>query len=414
MGPEEFLDQPVRLEPGEPFRTLLGVRPTEDGWRLFLTDDSGSTHVALLAEGELERLEVLREDGGAEPARALAAMWAQWMRSASVDAKATVLATSPLQPYAHQNNAVYGAMLPQPRLRFLLADEPGTGKTIMAGMYLREMQRLGGAGRALVVAPAHLVTKWKEDFARFFGGGLHRITNQTVQEGALAVGHDLWIVSLDLAARNRQVQEAIRPDLAGWDVVVIDEAHRLTPTAERQYDVGRMLCGLASQVLLMTATPHRGKEWLFRNLMNLVDPELFPPAEKDQEPGRRQLRPPQTHFLRRMKEDLRDYDGVTPLFKGRQASNLPVPLNPTERAFYDEGLGLVEQFFPAEARPLARVVYGKRAASSLAALAETLRRRRDRMGSGLPAEAAAAVDPDGEDEALQDEARVLVEKSGSC
>lgn len=414
MDPNEFRDKPVRLQSGEPYRSLSGAVPTDGGWRLFLSDDDGRTEIRDVAVDELDQLEVLREDGAADPARALAGMWAQWMHAATVDARATVLATSPLRPYAHQNNAVYGAMLPQPRLRFLLADEPGTGKTIMAGMYLREMQRLGGVGRALVIAPAHLVTKWQEDFRRFFGGGLKRITNQTVQEGALAVEHDLWVVSLDLAARNRQVQEAIRPDLASWDVVVIDEAHRLTPSAERYYDVGHMICTLSRQVLLMTATPHRGKEWLFRNLMNLVDPELFPPAEESDDPRRRQLKPPKTHFLRRMKEDLRDHDGITPLFKGRRAANLPVPLNPTERTYYNEALDLVEQFFPADARPLARIVYGKRAASSLAALAETLRRRRNRMGSGLPAEAAATADPEGEDEELQDEARVLVEKSTSA
>ncbi len=88
------------------------------------------------------------------------------MKAATLNAKSTALATTPLRPYAHQSNAVFGAMLPQPRLRFLLADEPGTGKTIMAGLYLRETQRLG---------PAHLVSKWQADFDRFLGGGLRRM-----------------------------------------------------------------------------------------------------------------------------------------------------------------------------------------------------------------------------------------------
>ena len=120
--------------------------------------------------------ETLTQDGSGAPiSGALAGLWTAWMRAASAGCGSAVLASSPLRPYAHQTNAVYGAMLPQPRLRFLLADEPGTGKTIMAGLYLREMQRLGlrpqGADRR---ARPHLVTKWQADFERFFGGGLRR------------------------------------------------------------------------------------------------------------------------------------------------------------------------------------------------------------------------------------------------
>lgn len=411
MDPVEAEGQLVRVGNAGPFRSLEAARPTSDGWRLYLADENGDPVRLELAREDAHHFEVLREDGSADPARALAGLWSHWMRASSLDAKATVLATSPLKPYAHQSNAVYGAMLPQPRLRFLLADEPGTGKTIMAGMYLREAQRLGLIDRALVVTPAHLVTKWQEDFDRFFGGQLKRITNDTVREGALGIDHDLWVVSLNLAAVNHRVQEEIRPDQTGWDMVVFDEAHRLTPSAERFYHVGEMLCSLAPQVLLMTATPHRGKEWLFRSLMNLVDPELFP--DGDDSGSTRHLKPPSTHFLRRMKEDLRDHDGETPLFAGRRATNFAVALNRIEAGYYQEALDLVNQFFPADAKPLARIVYGKRAASSLHALVRTLTRRRQRMGSTLPTTSAAAEDPYSDDEATRQEAEVLVQRSSS-
>ena len=215
----------------------------------------------------------------------------------------------------------------------------------MAGMYLREMQRLGLVNRALVVCPAHLVTKWQADFERFFDGGLKRITADTAKDGPLRPDQDLWITSLDLAAVNPMVQEVIRPDRAGWDVVVFDEAHRLTPTAQGYYQVGRMLCYGCPRVLLMTATPHRGSEWLFRSLLHLVDPAVFPPSEKDEEPTHH-VKPGRIHFIRRMKEELLDYDGVTPLFKGRRASNIAVPLNAAEAAFYQQALDLVETYFP--------------------------------------------------------------------
>ena len=108
-------------------------------------------------------------------------------------ARSTVLASTILKPYPHQMEAVYGHMLTQPLLRFLLADEPGTGKTIMSGLWLREAQRLGLAKRALIVCPAHLVIKWKADFKRFFGQDLREVTAETIRQRALAdSGDDLW------------------------------------------------------------------------------------------------------------------------------------------------------------------------------------------------------------------------------
>jgi len=291
--------QRVRL-PGETALAIIDMAAeTSDGWQLYLGDGSGSFRKVVLTRVLAEQVEVVAEDGNAEPAAVLAGLWVQWMRAATLQSKATTLATTPLKPYAHQTTAVWGSMLPQPRLRFLLADEPGTGKTIMAGMYLREMQRLGFVRRGLVICPAHLVGKWQADFARFFGGGLRRITAGTVREGALALDQDLWVTSMDLASVNPMVQEAIRPDRAGWDVVVVDEAHRMTLSAENYYQLG-ILMSKAPRVLLMTATPHRGKETLFRGLLHLVDPDVFP-AVRDGDDLSRQLKPGSVHFLRRMK-----------------------------------------------------------------------------------------------------------------
>ena len=358
--------------------------------------------------------EILDTDGKADSAMVLAGLWAEWMRRAAATSRGSALATVPLQPYPHQVSAVYEAMLPQVGLRFLLADEPGTGKTIMAGLWLREAQRLGFVNRAIVVSPAHLVTKWQADFERFFGGGLKRITAETIRQDALATTHDTWIVSLELAAVNQAVYEAIHPDRSGFDSVIFDEAHRLTPTAVQYHRVGRMLAHNTKRSLLMTATPHRGSERLFRSLMHLVDPEVFPePGDADSESSFH-LRPGPLHFLRRMKEEIVDLDGATKLFKPREARNVPIPLNATERAFYDEALDLVDRFFPPVATTLAKMVYGKRASSSLHALAETLRRRREKMGAENPADAAHAIDPEDEDEAAQDEARVVAEVSRSA
>src|SRR5215213_6193465 len=178
--------QRVRVDaPGVPeFATVRFVAPTDaDGvTALFLADDAGATHEVHIGPGQIGRIRALISDGSGASARVLSGMWTRWMAAAATNAESSAIASTQLRPYAHQSNAVYGAMLPQPMLRFLLADEPGTGKTIMAGLYLREMQKAGFVSRALVVCPAGLVTKWQADFERFFGCELRRITNETVQQ----------------------------------------------------------------------------------------------------------------------------------------------------------------------------------------------------------------------------------------
>ncbi|MFI9807452.1 helicase-related protein [Streptomyces sp. NPDC052301] len=390
---------------------LPGDRPGT--WDLILVDDEDRRHEVNLVVGDTETVRPLVSDGRANSARVLAAMWTQWMHAAATNAESSAMAATPLKPYAHQTTAVYGAMLPQPLLRFLLADEPGTGKTIMAGLYVREMQRLGLVKRAIIVCPANLATKWVDDFERLLGGGLRQLTSATVRENALN-SHDLWVVSLELAAVNPAVQDAIRPDRAGWDLVVFDEAHRLTPTAAGFHQVGRLLAMNTPRALLMTATPHRGKEWLFRHLLHLVDPAIYPDPGDDPSVELRALRPGPIHFLRRMKEDLVDFDGRTRLFKGRTAHNHSVPLSQTEYGFYQAALEMVDRYFPPTAQPLARMVYGKRAASSLYALAETLRRRHEHMGAMSEAEAALIAEREGQgDETEVDEARVIHTGSAS-
>jgi superfamily II DNA or RNA helicase len=407
--------QRIRL-PGESRFVVVEIaQPAGDGgWKL-MVDDNGTLRKIILDLEHAAAVEILEEDGSGDGSAVLAGLWSEWMRRTAVFSKATALASSPLDPYPHQNRAVYGAMLAQPLLRFLLADEPGTGKTIMGGLWLREAQRLGFVKRALIVAPAHLVTKWQADFERFLGGDLRRIEAETIRQDALATPHDIWIVSLELAAMNQAVYEAIHPDQAGWDAVVFDEAHRLAPTAVQYYRVGRMLALNTPRAVLMTATPHRGNEWLFRSLMHLVDPNVFPAVERvDGSQPTAKLKPGPIHFLRRMKEELVDYDGVTKLFLPREARNIVTPLNADERGFYNEALDLVDAFFPPGATTLAKMVYGKRAASCLYALAETLRRRTTAMGLENPSDAARAADPHEDDEAERDLARVTAEASMSA
>ena len=376
--------------PGEHQVLVVGAAlPGVDGEMILYLEDPltpGTSRKETLSADQFRAVRVIRPDGTAPPPALLAGLWGEWILNAARTAASSALASAPLDPYPHQMSAVYGRMLPQPQLRFLLADEPGTGKTIMSGLWLREAQRLGTVKRALVVCPAHLVHKWIEDFDRFFGGGLREVTAETVRQQGLSVpGLDTWVVSLNLAAANPAVLEALHPGTAGWDAVIFDEAHRMTPTAATFHRVGQQLATVPNAVLL-TATPHRGDEWFFGELMHLVDPDIFPtsprPDRRGQTPdGGVALRPGPLHFLRRMKEQLVDFDNRTPLFKDREAHNIKVPLNSAEQRLYDAAQDLVERFFPQRGQQLAAMVYGKRAASSLHSLAETLRRRSEQMGT---------------------------------
>ncbi|WP_419943947.1 helicase-related protein [Candidatus Poriferisodalis sp.] len=389
--------QRVRL-PGESAMVLVDeCVQRADRLELFVTDtadidDDGSFRKVSLTQDQVAALEIVAADGGAAPEAVLAGLWTEWMLDAARAAASTVLVSTRLRPYPHQMDAVYGRMLPQPLLRFLLADEPGTGKTMMSGLWLREAQRLGLVKRALVVCPAHLVGKWQADFERFLGGGLREVTAETVRwDGLASTQADTWVVSLHLAAANPQVREALHPNEAGWDAVIFDEAHRMTPTAETFHRVGRELSADVAHALFLTATPHRGDERYFRELLHLVDPTIFPSTAGSSAPAppsavgtqiaRKLIRPGSLHFLRRMKEDLVDYDSNTRLFREREAFNLKVRLNATERHFYDASQDIANTYFPMRGRQLAAMVYGKRAASSLHALACTLRRRLERMGT---------------------------------
>jgi SNF2 family DNA or RNA helicase len=312
-------------------------------------------------------------DGLGLSPQALAGLWGGWMQYASPRLRSAALATRPLKPYAHQDEAVFDHMLPQPRLRFLLADEPGTGKTIMTGMYLVEGRRRGLIpGPTAIVVPAHLVQKWQDELEDFFGIRAGRLTPEIARDPKdLDPRVEVWVTSLDLFTYNQDVCRKVAGARKSWSLVVFDEAHRLTPTS-RYLEAAQELAARSHHLLLLTATPHRGKEHFFRGLCNLLDPILYPwSTDDDNYDGR--MRPSRLSFLRRMKEELRDLDG-TRLFPNRFAETVPVTLGDLEFAAY-EGVMDYAQAWYGENATLALSIYGKRAASSLPAAEATLLRR---------------------------------------
>ncbi len=337
--------------------------------------------LALTADGSYVPMEVTAAEVAAgraavqsrtvDPKRALASLYGYWMRSAAEEMRSGAIATKPIRPFAHQDEAV-DRMLGQPRLRFLLGDEPGTGKTIMSGLYIVEGRRKHLIqGKVLVVAPAHLVKKWERELLSYFGIEAGIVTSEVGRDlRPLREDVDTWLVSVDLFTYNPDVRSKLAGRDASWSLVIFDEAHRLTPTSQ-YLGAGQEIGDRTTHLLLLTATPHRGKELFFRELMALLDPSMY---STDTE---RPCIPSTGNFLRRMKEDLKDVDG-SPLFPHRFSETLEAAQRVDEQSLYQSVMEFVDGYYQ-HALTIARIIYGKRAASSTAALRATLKRRLDAL-----------------------------------
>ena len=229
--------------------------------------------------------------------------------------------TSLVEPLPHQITAVYEAMLPRQPLRFLLADDPGAGKTIMAGLFIKELIARGDLQRCLVVCPGSLAEQWQDELYRRFQLSFEILTNdklEAARTGNWFLENNLVIARLDKLSRNEDVQLKLQVPECRWDLVVCDEAHKLSATFfggevkyTKRYHLGQLLSGLTRHFLLMTATPHNGKEEDFQLFMALLDGDRFEGRFRD---GVHQA--DTSDLMRRMvKENLLKFDG-TPLFPG--------------------------------------------------------------------------------------------------
>jgi hypothetical protein len=193
--------------------------------------------------------------------------------------------TSMVEPLPHQITAVYDAMLPRQPLRFLLADDPGAGKTIMAGLLIKELIVRGDLQRCLVVCPGSLAEQWQDELYRRFHLPFEILTNdklEAARTGNWFVETSLVIARLDKLSRNEDVQQKLNAPDCRWDLIVCDEAHKMSATYfggevkfTKRYRLGQLLSGLTRHFLLMTATPHNGKEEDFQLFMALLDGDRF-------------------------------------------------------------------------------------------------------------------------------------------
>ncbi len=295
---------------------------------------------------------------------------------------------SMIDPLPHQIDAVYFHMLPKARLRFLLADDPGAGKTVMAGLLLKELKYRGAVERVLIVVPGHLRDQWIRELKEKFGETFQVVDRHTLNS---TYGRNPWREGLQfLTSMDFAKQEEILATLSDveWDLVIVDEAHKLSAwrfgektKKTQRYRLGEVLAKNSRLLLFLTATPHCGDPENFRLLLSLLDPDLFAKAEYVEEAVRRGENP---LVLRRLKEDLKTIDGV-PLFPPRYVHTVLFRLSPEEMAFYEALTRYVQEEFnralDAERRNVqfALMLLQRRLASSLYAARRSLERRKEKL-----------------------------------
>ncbi len=323
---------------------------------------------------------------------------AQRIRLAHLFDPVLAVHTSVVEPLPHQITAVYESMLPRQPLRFLLADDPGAGKTIMAGLLIKELIARGDLQRCLIVCPGSLAEQWQDELYRRFQLPFDILTNdklEAARTGNWFLEANLVIARLDKLSRNEDVQQKLQVPDCRWDLVVCDEAHKMSATFfggevkyTKRYRLGQLLSSLTRHFLLMTATPHNGKEEDFQLFMALIDGDRFEGRFRDGVHAA-----DVSDLMRRMvKENLLKFNG-RPLFPERIAHTVPYTLSEAEARLYKVVTAYVrEEFNRAEALEneqragaigFALTILQRRLASSPEAIYQSLRRRRERLESRL-------------------------------
>ncbi len=300
--------------------------------------------------------------------------------------------TSLVEPFPHQITAVYEEMLSQQPLRFLLADDPGAGKTIMAGLLIKELMARGDLDRCLIVCPGNLVDQWQDELYQRFHLPFDILTNDRIEasrSGNALLEMPLAISRLDKLSRDENLQIKLRQ--TEWDLIICDEAHKMSASffggetkETKRYKLGKLLSELSRHFLLMTATPHNGKEEDFQLFMALLDGDRFEGRFRD---GVHVT--DTSDLMRRMvKEQLYKFDG-TPLFPERLAYTVSYKLSDLEANLYTQVTNYVrEEFNRADALEgegrkgtvgFALTILQRRLASSPEAIYKSLIRRRERL-----------------------------------
>ncbi len=304
---------------------------------------------------------------------------------------------SKIDPLPHQIEAVYGYILKLPKIRFLIADDPGAGKTIMAGLVLKELKLRGVVERTLIVAPGHLKYQWQREMKEKFEETFQLVDRNTFRN---SFGMDVWeqhnqfITSMDFA-KQEEILRTLRS--TKFDLVLVDEAHKMGAykygndvDKTARYYLGEVLSEISEHLLFLTATPHKGDEENFRLFLDLLQPGFFARREMIAESISKGDNP---LFIRRLKEDLRDFDGK-PLFLPRHVKTVTFSIrhdSPEELELYNKLSRYVEERYKMLSSNIqkhqnvafALSLLQRRFSSSVFALANSLERRKEKLNALL-------------------------------
>ena len=329
------------LEPGQVVRIVQTERVGQDSLSVYYKTPDGKLHERMLFRADEEGLSIAEAgrpwafDASGEDFKLAAEAYR--INLAHLFDPMMAVHTSNVEPLPHQITAVYESMLPRQPLRYVLADDPGAGKTIMAGLFIRELLMRADARRVLIVAPGGLVEQWQDEMDEKFGLDFKIFGRDMIENsrgGNPFEDFDQLIARVDQIARNEELQAKLA--LTHWDLIVVDEAHKLSANyfgnelkKTKRFLLGEMLGRITRHFLLMTATPHSGKEENFQVWLSLLDSDRFYGKPRD---GARRV--DVSDLMRRMvKEDMLRFDG-THLFPERHAYTATYELSDQEKALY--------------------------------------------------------------------------------
>jgi len=299
----------------------------------------------ILDEQQIEALEVLTSDGQfnfkGNPERFVLFAEAERINSAYQFDPLFAINCSVVDPLPHQVEAVYKFLLPQPRIRFLLADDTGAGKTIMTGLLFKELLMRRIVERILIVTPGGLTKQWQEDEMGVKFNIPFKLVNRNVfsSEPTVFQTNNHIVASIDFISRDDILQVLSKTT---WDIIIFDEAHKLSAYEygekiykSRRYEAAHILSKQCEHLLLLTATPHRGRKDTFKRLLQLLDEDIFATADLATERVRELSQNGiNKFFIRRLKENMKDWDGQ-PLYKERHTKTTSYNLTYDEKRLYD-------------------------------------------------------------------------------
>lgn len=340
---------------------------------------------------EFENLEVLTQQGNfnfkGDPNRFCLYAEAERINSAYQFDPLFAVNCSIVDPLPHQVEAVYKFLLPLPKIRFLLADDTGAGKTIMAGLLIKELLMREIIDRILIITPGGLTKQWQQDEMAVKFNLPFTLVNRSMFSSDPNVFHTAKriVTSIDFISREDVMNVASN---SHWDLIIIDEAHKLSAYdygaktyKAKRYLAAERLSQQCEHLLLLTATPHRGRKDTFKKLMQLLDEDIF--ATDDLAAARVQELEhsgANKFFIRRLKEDMKDWNNQ-PLYKKRFTKTTAYELTQEEKNLYDEVTDYLTKKKEEASETknihvsLALTVMQRRLTSSIFAIKNTLFRR---------------------------------------